>query len=141
MKKDNPDNPKARAAARRRTAGFTLIEVLLVVVILGILAAVVVPKLAGRIRPSEVSAARASIMGIETALDLYEVDNGGYPASLNNLIQSAGEPNWNGPYFKSGRLPIDPWGTPFGYTVKDNGYEIRSAGPDRQMGSADDITN
>jgi general secretion pathway protein G len=52
-----------------------------------------------------------------------------------------GEKNWNGPYLRDGRIPLDPWGASYTYSLKDNGYEIRSAGPDNAMGTADDLCN
>ena len=129
------------ADAAHRNAGFTLIEVLLVVAILGMLAGVVVVSFRGRDLAARIATTRTSISAICLALDLYEVDNGVLPATLQGLMQGNGEPNWNGPYIR-GALPVDPWGTAFNYAkVGEKGYEIRSAGPDRQMGSADDITS
>jgi general secretion pathway protein G len=122
--------------------GFTLIEVLLVVAILGILAAVVVVNLGGKRVDAMIKATRASVAGICTAADLYEVDTGRYPGSLDALIRNDGAPNWNGPYIKSGQIPTDAWGTAFSLSLKgEKAYEVRSAGPDLSMGSADDITN
>src|SRR5450759_1995747 len=88
-------------------AGFTLIEVLLVVVIIGILAAVVVPRLSGRVQQSQVSAAKSSIASVGLALDLYETDNGNFPASLQSLITKGSEQNHRGPYLKQGDMPHD----------------------------------
>ncbi len=129
------------AGGAHRNAGFTLIEVLLVVAILGMLAGVVVVSFRGRDKSARIATTRTSISAICLALDLYEVDNGVLPATLQGLMQSGGEPNWNGPYIR-GAMPIDAWGTAFNYAkVGDKGYEVRSAGPDRQMGSSDDITS
>ena len=120
---------------------FTLIEVLLVVVIIGILVAVVMPKLTGRVGQSQTAAAKASIENISLALDMYEVDNGSYPSSLQSLLTKGSELNWRGPYLKKGEIPLDPWGKEFSYSLKDNGYEIKSYGPNGSDGGGDDITN
>ena len=121
-------------------AGFTLIEVLLVVVIIGILAAIVVPRLGGRTKEAQIAAARASIDGISLAIDQYEVDNGAYPSSLQSLITKGSELNWKGPYLKKATLPLDPWGKVYVYALQDNGYVIKSLGPDGGE-SGDDVTN
>lgn len=124
-----------------RRAGFTLIEVLLVVVIIGILIGVAAPKLSGRVKQAQVQGTRQSIRNVALALDTYEVDMGHYPSSLQNLLSASGENNWNGPYLKDGRLPQDAWGIDLQYTLSGESYSLRSAGPDGQMGSGDDITN
>lgn len=121
-------------------AGFTLIEVLLVVVIIGILVAVVMPKLSGRGKEARISAAKSSIANISLAIDIYEVDNGSYPPSMQSLTTKGSEKNWRGPYLKKG-VPLDPWGQPFIYSVTENDYEIKSVGPDGVGGGADDVTN
>lgn len=125
----------------RARSGFTLIEVLLVVVIIGILVGVVAPKFAGRAKQARIQGTRMTIKAVSTALDVYEVDNGKYPGSLQNLLSQSGELNWQGPYLKDGRMPLDTWGLELRYTAQNTGYKISSAGPDGQMGSADDITN
>jgi general secretion pathway protein G len=124
---------------RRRDAGFTLIEILLVVVIIGILAAVAVPRLGGRVAQSQVAAARASIGAIGTAIDLYETDNGKLPDSLQNLMTKGSEPNWNGPYLRKAESLKDPWGNEFQFTKQGNVYTVASAGPDGSFGTGDDV--
>jgi general secretion pathway protein G len=126
---------------RKKAGGFTLIELLLVVAILSILATVVVVNLSGRREEAMISAARTEISTIGTALDLYEVDTGKYPSSLDALVDDDGSPNWNGPYIKQGRLPVDPWGNQYSYKKKERGYEIVCAGPDGNFGTDDDLTN
>lgn len=131
-------------AALNAKSGFTLIEILLVVVIIGILAAVAVPRLGGRVRQSQEAAAKASIDAIGLALRLYEVDNGAYPASLQNLMTAPGAvPNWRGPYLEKG-IPKDPWGNDFIYahpgSRNPKGYDLHSMGADGAE-SADDICN
>ena len=133
-----------RTAALNTKSGFTLIEILLVVVIIGILAAVAVPRLGGRVRQSQEAAAKASIDAIGLALRLYEVDNGSYPGSLQGLVASPGNaPNWRGPYLEKG-IPKDPWGNEFLYAQpgshNPNGYDLSSLGADG-AGSGDDICN
>jgi general secretion pathway protein G len=125
-----------------RSDGFTLIEVLLVVAILGILAAVAVSNFANKGDTARVNGTRASIAVISTAVDVYQLDTGRYPTSLDNLLSSSGEPNWDGPYLRGGKNAIvDAWGTPFNFKQETGGYKIISAGKDLQMGTGDDITS
>jgi general secretion pathway protein G len=126
--------------------GFTLIEILLVVIIIGILVSLVAPRLAGRSEEARKQAAKADIDGgVSLALDLYEVDNGRYPTKLDDLIQKSSDaPNWKGPYLKKG-LPKDPWGSPYNYSFPGShnttSYDLFSAGPDKQEGTDDDVVN
>jgi general secretion pathway protein G len=131
----------------RRDAGFTLIELLLVIAILGVLAALIVPKFAGRTEQARVAAAQSDIATMGTQLDAYEVDNGSYPrgqAGLNDLItQPRDAQNWRGPYIKD--LKADPWGNAYiyAYPGKNNasGYDLSSMGPDGKANTDDDIAN
>lgn len=127
-----------REESKRRSA-FTLIEVLLVVAILGILAAVVVVNVAGRREEAMIQSTRATIAGVCAAIRLYEVDTGRWPPSLQSLLSDDGAPNWHGPYVD--RPPVDAWGTPLGYSSSEGTFKVTSAGPDRTMGSSDDLTN
>lgn len=135
----------------RNGRAFSLIELLLVLVILAVLAAVVVPRLTSRSEQARVTAATTDIASLETALDSYEIDLGRYPTSdegleaLINQPSGGSENDWRGPYIKRSSVPIDPWGTPYLYEQpgrqNSGGYDLSSAGPDEQHGSEDDITN
>ena len=141
MKIQNPKN------SIRNRSGFTLIELLLVIVILGILAAIVVPKFAGRGEQARQQAAKTQIGAFSTALSAFEVDNGYYPkgkAGLTDLVQPPRDAqNWKGPYLKE--VPKDPWNNEYIYEFPGrrnaNSYDLSSAGPDGKAGSEDDISN
>jgi general secretion pathway protein G len=133
---------------RPRSRGFTLVEILIVVIILGILAAIVVPKFAGRTEQARQTAARSQIATFGTALDAFEVDNGYYPKGRNGLLELVEQPrdaqSWRGPYLK-GEVPVDPWGNPYSYECPGrhnvSGYDILSMGLDGREGGDDDIAN
>ena len=127
--------------------GFTLVEILLVVTIIGILAALVIPKIVGRGEEARIKAAISDVNGgIKSTLGMYEVDNGTYPKNLQDLIQQPSDArNWHGPYFDPPSVPVDPWGHPYVYVYpgrhNTTGYDLYSMGPDGQDGTADDIGN
>ncbi len=132
-----------RRPDRRHKGGFTLIEILLVVVIIGILAGIALPKLSGHTRRAEITRARAEIENIGTALAQYEMDLGEFPRSLQELVTSPGSDRWNGPYLQKG-VPNDPWKRPYVYVYpgqrNPRSYDLYSLGPDG-VESADDIGN
>ena len=146
------DISKIRRNAGTRQKGFTLVEMLLVLVILATLAAVVVPKFAGRTQQAKVTAAKTQISFLETTIDSFEVDMGYYPKAGNDLRDLIEEPNssnakdWHGPYLKKGKgIPKDPWGNDYVYNypgkMNIGSYDISSGGPDMKTGTEDDITN
>jgi general secretion pathway protein G len=135
----------------RSRSGFTLVEVLVVMIILAILAAVVVPRVIGRTEDARRARAIADIEGLGTALDLFKADNGDYPTTEQGLQALREAPsglrNWNGPYLKK-PLGTDPWGSDYVYTSpgenNPDSYDLASMGADGQPGGADkdaDVTN
>jgi len=145
MKQPNSLIQRSNSTAR---AAFTLVEMLLVLVILAVLAAIVIPKFAGRSQQAKVTAAGSQISGFELALNSFEVDNGFYPqgsAGLNALVeQPSNLQSWKGPYLSKG-IPADPWGNAYVYNYpgKSNPkhFDLLSMGPDGQSGTEDDVTN
>ena len=132
----NTTAEKLTKAARAAREGFTLIELLLVIAILGILATIVVPNIAGKPEEAKITAARSSIGGIITAINTYEISASKFPDSLDDLTV---ETETRAALLSKSKL-VDPWGTPYQYTKKTKfTFEVRSAGPDGQMGSEDDI--
>ena len=130
-----------------RQGGFTLVEMLLVLVILATLAAIVVPKFAGRSEQARITAAQTQIANLEIVLDSFEVDNGTYPKGSNGLRDLVEQPsyakNWRGPYIEE--IPLDPWGNAYLYEYpgkrNSQGFDLVSMGPDGSSGGGDDITN
>ena len=128
--------------------GFTLLELLVVIVILGLLAAYVAPRYFSQVGKSEVQAARAQIDALEKALDQYRLDTRRFPGTeqgLQALVERpAGEAHWSGPYLRKA-VPNDPWGNPYVYrNAGGDSVEIVSYGRDGRPGGSDldaDVTN
>ena len=134
---------------RIKKSGFTLIEIMLVVIIIGALAAMVIPRFAGRSDQAKAAAAKADIeANLATALKLYELDNGSFPTTSQGLDALITKPtinpissNWNGPYIE--KKPDDPWGKPYLYVSPGEhraDYDLYSKGKNASK-EDDDITN
>ena len=133
---------------RTQKAGFTLIELLLVVVIIGILAAIVVPKLTGRTEDAQISATEATMTNIMTALRMYEMDNGKYPTEDQGILaliekpSAAPEPKKWRKCLETSELPKDAWGKELKYKNPGeknlDGYDLVSGGPDGELSTVDD---
>ena len=140
----------SKLKTQNRNAGFTLVELLLVLVILAVLAAIVYPKLSGRSEQARQTAAKTQIANFGTALGAFEVDNGYYPRGKDGLqaliTKPSDAPNWRSPYLEDkGGIPTDPWGRAYLYECpgkhNTSGYDLSSAGPDGREGTEDDVTN
>ncbi len=139
---------KLRLIRRCAAQGFTLIELLLVLVILTLLAAVVVPRFAGRVPEAKKAAAAADLSSLAVALGAFEVDTGRYPTSAEGLgalcVAPGGIANWKGPYIEKAARN-DPWGNPYVYacpgTHNTDGYDLHSFGPSGQDGADDNINS
>jgi general secretion pathway protein G len=140
---------KNRFASR---GGFTLLEILLVVVIIGLLVGVAAVKLGSQSQKAKLVAAQRQIDAYKTALGVYELDNGFYPTTEQGLQSLVSQPSstpapmhWKGPYIDPPVLRADPWGRPYGYRMPGqkipSGFDLFSAGPDGVEGNEDDIGN
>jgi len=127
-----------------RRAGFTLIEILVVIVVISVLAALVGPNVFRHVDTAKDAAARAQIESLGAALDSYRLDNGRYPTTVQGLEALMTPPtvepramNWRGPYLRK-QVPLDPWNSPYVYAspgeVNPMGYDLASLGADGQVG-------
>ena len=123
-----------RSKDRQGEAGFTLVEMLVVIAIIGLVVGLVGPRVLNYLSELKVKAAKIQIESFSAALDLYYLDNGGYPATSDGLTALVQRPPsalaWNGPYLKTSSVPVDPWGHPYVYKVPGDHepYEIDSYG-------------
>jgi len=135
-----------RSARRGGQAGFTLVEMLVVITIIGLIMGLVGPRVLGYLSESKVKTAKIQIESLSAALDLFYLDNGRYPAGNEGLAALVQRPAsasaWNGPYIKTGAVPADPWGHPYVYKVPGDhaAYEIASYGSAGQEGGAGSST-
>ena len=135
-----------RQRRRRRQAGFTLVELLVVMVILGLLASLVLPNFFGQAEKAREKTTRVQIATLAAALDAFALDVGRYPSSsegLDALVDApSGVEQWDGPYLKK-TVPKDAWGNTYEYKAPETAsdYEVLSAGADQRMGSEDDISS
>jgi general secretion pathway protein G len=128
------------ARDRKGEAGFTLVELLVVMVILVLLASLVAPRVIGYLGTSRTKTAKVQIESLSTSLELYKLDTGRYPNERDGLAALVARPsdvqNWNGPYLKKDRVPPDPWGRPYHYRYpgQRSTFDIYSFGADNREG-------
>jgi general secretion pathway protein G len=131
---------RPRRRARGGEAGFTLVEILVVITIIGLIMALVGPRVLNYLAESKVKAARIQVESFASSLDLFYLDAGRYPTTSEGLGALAQRPgaidSWNGPYLRTGAVPNDPWGHPYVYrSPGEHGpYDIVSYGADGQQG-------
>ncbi|MEH2492829.1 general secretion pathway protein G [Bradyrhizobium sp. AZCC 2230] len=135
-KSSAPQRIRKLRHGRRRSgaAGYTLLELLVVMGILAALTAMATPQVMGYFGKAKTQSAQLQIENINTALEMYYVENGSYPSSgagLRALVEATPEaPRWNGPYLKNAKTLLDPWGRPYQYSVSEQGeYNVYSLGP------------
>jgi general secretion pathway protein G len=140
LERGSRDAEIAGASATGHEDGFSLIEILVVITIIGLLMSLVGPRVLNYLSESKVKAATIQIQSFASSLDLFYLDLGHYPTTSEGLAalvqRPAGEPGWNGPYLQKGYVPNDPWGHPYSYrSPSEHGfYEIVSLGSSGKEG-------
>lgn len=133
LKKIKANLPKAKVKRKNTQAGFTLIEMMVVIAILGILAAIIAPNVLGRAETAKITAAKTNIANLESSIELYKITNSNFPKSLQALVPD---------YIK--KVSNDPWNNPYQYSTSGSNYELKSFGADGAAGGEGndaDITN
>ena len=129
---------KKAERAKSRLRGYTLTEMLVVIAIIGLIAAVVIPQTIGQLGKAQSRAAKLQVQSIAAALELFQGDNGRYPTPQEGLQALVARPatleNWNGPYLHSKDQLKDPWGNPYRYTVDGASITVASLGADNKPG-------
>ena len=133
--------PQRKRRIITRSAGFTLIEILIVVAIIGLIAALIGPNLMGRFERSKEEIAKAQVEMLSSAVQAFMIDMRRYPSTLEELINST-DPQWRGPYLSKRTLPKDPWGKDYEFKCPgDHGpFDLYSLGPEGKLGEKS-ITN
>jgi general secretion pathway protein G len=129
---------KDAARSKSRLAGYTLTEMLVVIAIIGLIAAVVIPQTIGQLGKAQSRAAKLQVQSLAAALELFQGDNGRYPTPQEGLqallTRPEGLDNWNGPYLHSKDQLKDPWGHPYRYAVNGQAVTVSTLGADNKEG-------
>jgi general secretion pathway protein G len=131
-----------RHGKRQTELGFTLVEMLVVITIMGLIMGLIGPRVLNYLGESKVKAAKIQLQGFATALDLFNLDAGRYPSTSEGLAvlvrRAPGASAWNGPYLRGGAVPSDPWNNPYIYRApgERSAYDIVSYGSDGRAGGS-----